>query len=187
MPCTSCNRTFRPEALAKHVKYCEKTLIKKRKVFDSAKQRIQGTDLAEFLPVITLKKKIEKSPVRKIQSKWKEKHVELVRTIRAARTSPSESPPHVPIKPSDHEKCPHCERYFGPKAYDRHLEWCKEHSSRIQPKSPASIQAKERLEARTKVSLLDEFIMLHKKPVGYNSPLYLMKVCYSFFSDFFLP
>ncbi|XP_075211041.1 uncharacterized protein LOC142318340 isoform X2 [Lycorma delicatula] len=151
LPCTSCSRTFRPEALAKHTKYCEKTLIKKRKVFDSAKQRIQGTDLAEFLPVLTHKKKVEKSPIRKTQSKWKEKHMELVRAIRAARVgSSSEELPPAPVKPSDHEQCPHCDRYFGPKAYDRHLEWCKEHSTRIQPKSPASIQAKERLEARTK-------------------------------------
>lgn len=160
MPCASCNRTFRPEALAKHVKYCEKTLIKKRKVFDSAKQRIQGTDLAEFLPVLTHKKKVEKSPLRKTPSKWKEKHLELVRAIRAARVgSSTEDLPPAPLKPSDHEKCPHCDRYFGPKAFDRHLEWCKEHSARIQPKSAASLQAKERLEARTKVGLAEKLVL----------------------------
>lgn len=48
LPCTTCGRTFRPEALAKHVKVCEKTLMKKRKAFDSAKQRLQGTEVESF-------------------------------------------------------------------------------------------------------------------------------------------
>lgn len=48
------------------------------------------------------------------------------------------------------ERCPSCDRQFGPRAYDRHVEWCKEHKNRIQ-KSPAEVLlAKERLEARTK-------------------------------------
>lgn len=48
------------------------------------------------------------------------------------------------------ERCPSCDRHFGPKAFDRHVEWCKERKSRIQ-KSPANVQiAKERLEARIK-------------------------------------
>ncbi|RZF37101.1 hypothetical protein LSTR_LSTR013797 [Laodelphax striatellus] len=157
LPCNSCGRTFRPDALSKHEKYCEKSLIKKRKVFDSAKQRLQG-DLAEFLPVLaTQKKKIDKSPIRKTQSKWKEKHLEFVRAIRAAKGGPASTEGGggaaalaPPVKPVDHEKCLYCDRYFGPKAYDRHLEWCKEHSSLVRPKSPASIQAKQRLEARTK-------------------------------------
>lgn len=52
--------------------------------------------------------------------------------------------------PSSNERCPSCDRHFGPKAFDRHVEWCKERKARIQ-KSPASVQmAKERLEARTK-------------------------------------
>lgn len=49
-----------------------------------------------------------------------------------------------------HERCPSCDRHFGPKAYDRHVEWCKERKNRIQ-QSPANVLlAKERLEARTK-------------------------------------
>lgn len=49
-----------------------------------------------------------------------------------------------------HERCPSCDRQFGPKAFDRHVEWCKDKKTTIH-KSPASvILAKERLEARTK-------------------------------------
>ena len=108
--------------------------------------------MAEFLPVIPKK---EKSPFKKPKSLWKQKHLEFVRAIREARGV------EVPGKrtlstveqsrPANHERCPHCERNFGPKAFDRHIEWCKEQKTRI-PKSPANSVAKERLEARTKVS-----------------------------------
>ena len=42
-------------------------------------------------------------------------------------------------------------RNFGNKAFDRHVDWCREQQSRI-PKSPTNSEAKERWEARTKVS-----------------------------------
>jgi hypothetical protein len=156
LPCTICNRTFKPESLQKHIKICEKNANKKRKAFDSSKQRNQ--DLAEFLPVVP--KKAEKSVPRKSQSTWKEKHMEFVRAVRQARGI-SEGPGKrslpfavVQARRAVHDKCPHCERNFGPKAFDRHIEWCKEQKARI-PKSPASITAKERLEARIKVSMLN--------------------------------
>ena len=49
------------------------------------------------------------------------------------------------------EQCPQCERFFGLKAYDRHVEWCKE-KARIghQIITPQTNVAKERLQARTK-------------------------------------
>lgn len=159
LPCTICNRTFKPESLQKHIKICEKNANKKRKTFDSSKQRNQ--DLAEFLPVIP--KKTEKSAVRKSQSTWKEKHLEFVRAVQQARgISDGPGKKSLPLASAQarltvHEKCPHCERNFGPKAFDRHIEWCKEQKSRI-PKSPASITAKERLEARIKVIMLN-FVM----------------------------
>lgn len=161
LPCIICNRTFKPESLEKHIKICEKSANKKRKAFDSSKQRIQGTELAEFCPVIP--KKAEKSPVRKFKSAWKEKHLEFVRAIRQARgineVPGKRSLPSAvaQTRPANHEKCPHCERNFGPKAFDRHIEWCKEQKARI-PKSPASILAKERLEARTKVNIFSNFL-----------------------------
>lgn len=39
-----------PESLAKHVGICEKMAMKKRKVFDSSRQRIEGTELAGYRP-----------------------------------------------------------------------------------------------------------------------------------------
>ncbi|XP_068084810.1 uncharacterized protein [Anabrus simplex] len=153
LPCSICSRTFKPESLSKHRKACEKLSSKKRKIFDSSKQRIQGTELAEYLPVILHSKKPEKVVVKKDTPSWKEKHLEFVRAIRAARGledgSNAKTSSGTMFRPSNHERCPHCDRHFGPKAFDRHIEWCKEQKARI-PKSPASNQAKERLEARTK-------------------------------------
>lgn len=46
--------------------------------------------------------------------------------------------------------CPHCERSFGLKAYDRHVEWCKEKAKLTNPSLTKSQHiAKERLQART--------------------------------------
>lgn len=57
------------------------------------------------------------------------------------------------IQPPAAAQCPHCERCFGIKAYDRHVDWCKEKalqaSIKHAPKNEPNV-AKERLEARTK-------------------------------------
>lgn len=132
------------------------------------------------------------SPIRKSQSAWKEKHLEFVRAVRQARgISEGHGKRSLPSavaqsRPAVHEKCPHCERNFGPKAFDRHIEWCKEQKARI-PKSPASILAKERLEARTKVYrlyyvyvlvcwmrvlLINSFVTIHIIGCGYGNFCY---------------
>ena len=49
-PCTICGRKFAPATLIKHVGICQKMQTKKRRIFDSSKQRREGTDLADFLP-----------------------------------------------------------------------------------------------------------------------------------------
>jgi hypothetical protein len=49
------------------------------------------------------------------------------------------------------ELCPYCERTFGLKAYDRHVEWCREKAllNKSNVKSDAAYSvAKERLQAR---------------------------------------
>lgn len=169
-PCPICERTFLPGPLRKHVRVCEKNISKKRKVFNSLRQRVQGTDLADFhrttveqrqqLPVAPPR---ESSPPKQPPA-WKEKHEELVRTIKAARGVPEkpiqqaltrQTPNRQSVRAAVGtmgmtERCPTCDRQFGPKAFDRHVEWCKERSSH-QQKSPAGTQeARERLEARTK-------------------------------------
>ncbi|KRT81805.1 hypothetical protein AMK59_5554 [Oryctes borbonicus] len=158
LPCVICGRTFLPAPLAKHTRVCERNATRKRKIFDSLKQRVEGTDLAPFHQKSYLKKS-DASPLPKSearQSKWKEKHIELVNAIRAAKGTSSSMPSTLGKRSSTtlgtptHERCPSCDRQFGPKAFDRHVEWCKEKKTTIH-KSPASVLlAKERLEARTK-------------------------------------
>lgn len=84
-----CGRTFLPLPLKKHERICEKTSTKKRKPFDSLKQRVEGTDLADFHQKSYLKKPDACSSTpdtkRKRQSTWKEKHLALVSAIRAAK------------------------------------------------------------------------------------------------------
>lgn len=49
------------------------------------------------------------------------------------------------------EQCPYCERGFGLKAYDRHVEWCKEKALLKQMNNKETVSAaKERLQARIK-------------------------------------
>jgi len=42
--CPVCSRKFAPETLMKHVIICEKINTKKRKPFDSSRQRLNGTE-----------------------------------------------------------------------------------------------------------------------------------------------
>ncbi|XP_017753073.1 PREDICTED: uncharacterized protein LOC108545801 [Eufriesea mexicana] len=161
LPCAICARTFMPQSLEKHSKICERSTNRKRKPFDSAKQRIQGTELAEFLP---RQEKKRRSPEDRSSSKprstWKETHDDFLRAIRAARNEVVDSTmqkqcggttitPNAPTRANEQGMCPTCNRHFGVKAYDRHVAWCKERITRVSL-SPATNIAKERLEARMK-------------------------------------
>lgn len=51
------------------------------------------------------------------------------------------------------QKCPHCSRAFGVRAFERHVEWCAD-KAKILPVAPAHppqhiADAKQRLNART--------------------------------------
>ncbi|XP_043254218.1 uncharacterized protein LOC122398440 [Colletes gigas] len=154
MPCAICARTFMPQSLEKHTRICERSTGRKRKPFDSSKQRIQGTELAEFLPRQERRRQDDKSCRSR---SWKQTHDEFLRAIRAARceledttmqkqSSPN-APSSAPTRANEQGVCPTCNRHFGIKAYDRHVAWCKERVTRV-TLSPATNIAKERLEAR---------------------------------------
>lgn len=134
VPCPICSRTFLPKPFRTHIKICEKSSTKKRKPFNSLKQRVQGTDLADFhRHVIEHTRKIpEPEPEKpKPQSTWKQKHEELVRAIKAARGE-APPPPPPPVRRGVGaavgtmgvtERCPVCDRQFGPKAFDRYVSY----------------------------------------------------------------
>ena len=48
-PCPHCGRNFNSQALIKHVKICEKVFLKKRKAFNTQKQRIQDSEQASLM------------------------------------------------------------------------------------------------------------------------------------------
>lgn len=95
-PCEVCGRTFASQPLQKHRRVCEKNAAKKRRKFDSLKQRVEGTDLAPFHQKSYIKKQDNATlatalatsaqvEVKTKRSKWKEKHLALVQAIRAAK------------------------------------------------------------------------------------------------------
>lgn len=112
LPCPICFRTFNVESLERHKNVCQKVATKKRKVFDSAKQRLE--DLPD-VPKVSLspqqqqQQKVLSSPqvrrslldtltLSKKVPPWKEKHLSLIKTVRQARGA-------------DSNRCPCCERY----------------------------------------------------------------------------
>lgn len=107
--------------------------------------------MAAFLPIMK-KKQDPYAVVAKPKTNWRAKHEELIRAVKSARGEKVDDK-YTPTKPADTEPCPYCMRNFGPKSYDRHVEFCKEKSQR-RPSAPViNPSAKERLEARTKVSV----------------------------------
>ncbi|KAF8795864.1 Zinc finger C2HC domain-containing protein 1A [Argiope bruennichi] len=161
-PCGICGRTFRPDALERHQKVCEKNAAKKRKVFDSSKQRAPE-DAPKPPPVVAQQPQKNKQNAKaktkeetKPKSNWREKHEELIETIRKARGTDAdvEKPsPEAEVKkkvPAGYVQCPACERHFNQRAAERHIPWCQKKKSET-PKSPAAVEeAKEKLNARVK-------------------------------------
>lgn len=132
-----------PQSLAKHVKICEKMTVKKRKTFDSSRQRREGTDLEQYLPknfgLPENSPFLEKSPPNTAKPAPKPKP----QSVRSAIMKPM----------AELQKCPHCGRAFGVRAFERHVEWCAD-KAKILPAAPAHppphiADAKQRLNART--------------------------------------
>ncbi|XP_072306719.1 zinc finger C2HC domain-containing protein 1A [Eucyclogobius newberryi] len=139
--CNICSRSFLPKVLAKHVKICQKTAAKRRKVFDSSRQRAEGTDISTLKP-IKPKSQSSSSSVKaeppKKPSNWRKKHEDFIAAIRSAR-SVSQGlkdgdplpPPPPPSYDPDYIQCPHCQRRFNESAADRHMKFCQEQAARM--------------------------------------------------------
>lgn len=142
--CHTCKRWFLPKALETHAKICIKITNKKRKVFDSSKQRAEGTDLSMAKP---LKPKSESSAADKANpnkknNNWRKTHEDFIATIRAAKSlakvmkegGPLPPPPPPTFNP-DYIQCPCCQRRFNETAAERHIKFCQEKSARMPQKS----------------------------------------------------
>ncbi|XP_061519045.1 probable serine/threonine-protein kinase cdc7 isoform X5 [Anopheles gambiae] len=159
-PCPICLRKFAPASLSKHTGICERVQTKKRKPFDSSRQRREGTELASYLPKNfglpqkTVSSSNEAIPVRKLSlSKTPTFERKEFSPTTMSTSMPSASTPKPALKRSmsqQNEPCPYCERCFGMKAYDRHVEWCREKAilNRNVNNNQSISAAKERLQAR---------------------------------------
>uniref|UniRef100_A0A3P9LQR2 Zinc finger C2HC domain-containing protein 1A n=1 Tax=Oryzias latipes TaxID=8090 RepID=A0A3P9LQR2_ORYLA len=133
--CNTCKRCFFPKVLEKHAKICQKTATKKRKVFDSSRQRAEGTDIPVLKPI-----KPKAEPPKK-PSNWRKKHEDFIATIRAAKSLTQVMkeggplpPPPPPSYDPDYIQCPYCQRRFNESAADRHIKFCQEQAARIPTK-----------------------------------------------------
>ncbi|XP_035284614.1 zinc finger C2HC domain-containing protein 1A-like isoform X2 [Anguilla anguilla] len=138
-PCAICGRTFLVQILEKHVPICKKTAAKKRKVFDSSRQRAEGTEHLLFFKSKWQNTSFQRPEPIKKQSNWRLKHEELINTIHAtkglARVLKDGGPLPPPLPPSsnpDYVQCPFCQRTFNEGAAQRHINFCKEQASRLQ-------------------------------------------------------
>ncbi|XP_048363326.1 zinc finger C2HC domain-containing protein 1A isoform X3 [Sphaerodactylus townsendi] len=150
LPCKICGRTFFPNALKKHAPICQKNAVKKRKAFDSSRQRAEGTDIATVKPL-----KPQPDPPKK-PSNWRRKHEQLIAAIRAAKgldqvlkEGGKLPPPPPPSYDPDYIQCPYCQRRFNESAADRHINFCKEQAARISNKGKVVTDAKGKAPTRS--------------------------------------
>ncbi|XP_007638879.3 zinc finger C2HC domain-containing protein 1B [Cricetulus griseus] len=130
-PCEVCGRCFAADVLERHGPICKKLFNKKRKPFNSLKQRLQGTDI----PTVGKPPQSKVQPVRK--SNWRQQHEDFINAIRSAKQCtlaikegrPLPPPPPPTINP-DYIQCPYCMRRFNETAAQRHINFCKDQSSR---------------------------------------------------------
>ena len=136
-PCSNCGRSFRVDRLSKHMTVCKKTTAKHRKVFDSTKNRLQGTEaMAHY------KKNAHKEEPKVPKSNWRQTHQDFIRSIRAAKQvqthvaqggKVSDLPPPPPSLNPDYVHCQYCDRRFNPEVAERHIPKCKDTINRPRP------------------------------------------------------
>ncbi|XP_076617306.1 zinc finger C2HC domain-containing protein 1A isoform X1 [Chaetodon auriga] len=139
--CRICKRSFFPKVLEKHLKICQKSSTKKRKIFDSSRQRAEGTDIPVLKPIKPKSQSsstTEKAEPPKKPSNWRKKHDDFIATIRAAKAATQVMkeggplpPPPPPTYDPDYVQCPYCQRRFNENAADRHIKFCQEQAARM--------------------------------------------------------
>ncbi|GAB0096370.1 Zinc finger C2HC domain-containing protein [Sergentomyia squamirostris] len=151
--CKICGRYFAEERIEKHIVICAKVSSKKRKIFDSTKHRVQGTEAEKYVlrKGVRGTRTVAAAPVAVVvrqppasstapngaasgkKSNWRRKHEEFIETIRAAKQMQahlakggklSDLPPPPRSENPDYIQCPHCSRRFNEAAANRHIPKC---------------------------------------------------------------
>eukprot|EP00118_Oscarella_pearsei_P027342 m.311018 g.311018 ORF g.311018 m.311018 type:complete len:398 (+) comp58150_c0_seq1:73-1266(+) len=137
--CPICSRKFASDRLEKHTKICSRTNQKKRKVFNSSKMRVRGTELEQFRPIN--KSRLPEKENRPKQN-WRRQHEEFIEAIRAAKKVQdhikrggklSDLPPPPPSENPNYVQCLYCLRRFNPATAERHIPKCKDTKHRPAP------------------------------------------------------
>ncbi|XP_051879029.1 zinc finger C2HC domain-containing protein 1A [Pristis pectinata] len=143
-PCRICGRTFLAATRLKHEPICQRNANKKRKTFDSSRQRAEGTDIPTLKPL-----KPRPEPQKK-PSNWRQKHENFIATIRAAKKATqimkeggTPPPPPPPLYDPDYVQCPYCQRRFNENAAERHISFCKEQAARMTKPKHAGVKGKQ--------------------------------------------
>ncbi|XP_062921538.1 zinc finger C2HC domain-containing protein 1A [Mobula hypostoma] len=144
IPCRTCGRTFLAATRLKHEPICQKNANKKRKTFDSSRQRAEGTDIPTLKPL-----KPRPEPPKK-PSNWRQKHESFIAAIRAAKKATqimkeggTPPPPPPPLYDPDYVQCPYCQRRFNENAAERHISFCKEQAARMTKLKHSSAKGKQ--------------------------------------------
>eukprot|EP00798_Chlamydomonas_sp_ICE-L_P014489 gene14489-20513_t len=142
--CRSCGRKFNQKALQKHAKICQKVFIQKRKTYNIAAARVEGSEAAKFFDA---KKGKPKSELRGgagakaaggagKKAKWKQQSEALRHAMKSNRmmeeakaqgkdiTKMNFDVGPTPEVDDDRVPCPHCGRKFSEKAAERHIPYC---------------------------------------------------------------
>ena len=138
--CRYCGRHFGQDRIEAHERICSKAKKAKKRVFDSSKMRVQGTEAAAFVG-----KSSSPDPPKKKAGvpKYKLEHDQLVASIRAGRlqaqyekdlaAGKNVAPPELPkyeIVNDTRVECPVCHRKFSEEALQRHLPSCERSHAR---------------------------------------------------------
>uniref|UniRef100_A0AC35TJW4 Zinc finger C2HC domain-containing protein 1A n=1 Tax=Rhabditophanes sp. KR3021 TaxID=114890 RepID=A0AC35TJW4_9BILA len=139
-PCSYCGRKFVKDSLEKHEAACQKISAKKRKPFDSGKQRATGSDVNyKDVKKVQIEKEKNGGVFARPKTNWKERHETFIEAVSsskqveiAIKTGQPLPPPPKAIVPKDYVGCEYCGRNFAEKAAERHIPFCKEQYTRKQ-------------------------------------------------------
>ncbi|KAM9380971.1 zinc finger C2HC domain-containing protein 1C [Phaethornis superciliosus] len=137
--CSFCGRKFLCTRLEKHMSICGKNQGSKRKVYDSKKARVRGTELEPYQQQKSSQAPQDEPPKK---NNWRQKHKALIETLHQARQVQQflskggnvyDLPPVPPAENPDYVPCPYCKRRFAPLTAERHIPKCKNIKSRPAP------------------------------------------------------
>ncbi|KAI9013114.1 hypothetical protein BC832DRAFT_280219 [Gaertneriomyces semiglobifer] len=162
-PCPHCNRKFAEDRLEKHAAACAK-VQKPRKVFDTSKARVKGTELEQYARKPKDDTKASDVIPQK-KSNWRHKHEKFLQIVRSAREPASKQSTHAISEPDpDLVPCDHCGRRFNPDTAARHIPFCRDSKQKAQYRSPTKSAAKT---ASTGASSKEDML---KKRTAYKPP-----------------